>query len=205
MCHLGREKRSHVHQESWRSIAPSASCSLQQPTLTLQWLEPVFRAGTTCNQISSQKSKKPFFDAEEVVSIMEYPWGLVHKQGIRIAFLKEWVPSTRGLLGTPAPRSRFAPGLQRCVAKYKQITITSECWSKAGPPGGIKPLSHLVHPGKVQVLALKNSISLKAGHHRCGSQDTWMARCSLQESSLQESSVLQEQLEHTNHQGEINN
>lgn len=115
------------------------------------------------------------------------------------------ISATRGLRGTPAPRSRFAPALQRCVAKYKQITITSECWSKAGPPGGIKPLSHLVHPGEVQVLALKKSISLKACHHRCGSQDTWMARYSLQESSLQESSVLQEQLEHTNHQGEINN
>lgn len=144
------------HEDRLHRLFPSL-CN--NPLLTLQRLEPVFRGGTTYNQISSPKSKKPFFDVEEVVSITEYPWGLVHKQGTRIAFLKEWVPSMGGLLGTPAPRSRFAPGLQRCVAKYKQITITPECWSKAGPPGGITP--HLVYSGKVQVLVLKNGISLK--------------------------------------------
>lgn len=53
-------------------MAPSASFSLQQPTSMLQRLEPVFRAGTTANQISGQNSKKPLFDGdvEEVVSIM---------------------------------------------------------------------------------------------------------------------------------------
>lgn len=53
-------------------MAPSVSFSLQQPPPTLQRLEPVFRTGTTGNQISGQNSKKPLFgvDVEEVVSIM---------------------------------------------------------------------------------------------------------------------------------------
>lgn len=164
MRHLGREKCSHVHQESWRSIAPSVSFSLQQPNLTLQRLEPVLRAGTTFNQISSQKSKKPLFDVEEVVSIVEHAWGVEHKQGIWIAFLKERVTSNRQSLGTPAPSSRSAPCLQQRVAKYKQNTITFK-WS-AGLKLGLQveqnhQMSHLVHPSRAQVLVLKNSFSLK--------------------------------------------
>lgn len=56
-----------------RLMAPSVSFSLRQHSLTLWWLEPDFRAGTTCNQICSQKTEKPLFDVEEVASIMEHP------------------------------------------------------------------------------------------------------------------------------------
>ena len=57
------------HEDQLHRLFPS----LQQPTLTLWWLELGFRAGTTYNQISTQSSKKPLSDVEELASIMGYP------------------------------------------------------------------------------------------------------------------------------------
>ena len=181
MHHLGREKCSHVHQESWRSLALSVSFSLQQPTLTLQRLEPVFRAGTTRNQISSQNSKKPLFDVEEVVSFMEYPWGFVHKQGIWIAFLKEQVTSNRQLLGTSAPSSRFVPCLQQCVAKYKQNTITFEwCASLKSGLQLEQNHRHICSPQQSPSISTEKQLLFESVCRHCfNSQDTQTALSSL--------------------------